>query len=206
MVRKLAAVVASLLVVFLPALAHAPQAGAWLSGPGGFESFVVNGTWHCTNGSCTTIAGSGPCLETEVEWWYVTPAPALADFAAALGCSAGYTGTLSPVCVASVCVFTGNVNVTFSDASDPGFTIGPIAVPIAGALVLEDEYLDSGHAHVGLVDGAMAAANVYTVNPLLAWTGGGAMHGHCVTNSIVVDIGACNVAGVFELSLTGVQL
>jgi hypothetical protein len=204
--KRIAVGFAAMIVVLLPWVAHAPQASAWLAGPGGLETFAVNGTWGCTNASCTTIAGSGACLESEVEWWSVTPAPVLADFAVAAGCTATYNGVLQPVCIVGVCTFTGTVNVTFTDASDPGYRIGPIPVTIAGAIVLEDAYLGSGHAHAGHADAAMAAADVYTVDPLLVWSGAGALHGHCDFNSIAVNLSACNVAGVFELSLTGVQV
>lgn len=172
-----------------------PMSSASASGSG-VENFTVAGSWSCTS-NCTLRGAWGiegrvsTCLETEAE---------AVDIQAALPCSGAYfTGTIDSTCVLDTCVEQGQVDFYLPDASDPGTTIGPIAVGVVGTAQLVSVSVEATHEQGYVLTAGFEAVD-QSAGPQVASVAAGALAGAGCSGSPF----GCELPQTFATALTGV--
>ncbi|HZQ27806.1 MAG TPA: hypothetical protein VFA94_08915 [Acidimicrobiales bacterium] len=190
MLRRAVVLIAAVITASTAFLAVEPAAEAYPNVTAG-EYFVVSGNWQCDNSGCTAVSGtSTSCAETEAEvvgliLWDVA-APVVTP-----PCGAHFSGNLTKTCTFGNCEIAGNLGFYFNDASDPGYTIGPIQVALHGVYDQQIVITNPQGAGVLTIDAALSAADVYQVDPTLVWNGAGSLSGGCSGGSGVVLFVGC---------------
>lgn len=190
------------LVALLAAVAAFSTApGDALAQGGAVENFTMTGNWtaNCSFGTCDIQGNAAACEETEAE----AELAAEIDVPPVLSCNGAYfTGTLRQTCSvvmpsgagAAVCSDSGQVEFYLPDASDPGYTIGPIPVDVQG----EDAGAAVGSNGAGAATLAFNAVDQYPWFVALDW-------------GVVGELQECSALRVsctptFSVTITGVQV
>lgn len=168
---------------------------------GGVENFALSGSWSCTS-NCTLrgtwgIQGRvGTCLESEAELGSAI------DVQPALPCSGAYfTGTVNSVCVLNTCAEQGEVDFYLPDASDPGSTVGPIAVGIVGVAQLVTLSEEATHEQAYVLAASFEALN-QSAGPGTSTVAAGLLAGVGCTGTFV----GCATPQTFDATIAGVTV
>jgi hypothetical protein len=170
------------------------------------ENFTMTGSWTCTS-NCGLrgvwgIQGHATvCLESEAE--VVTGFPT--DVPVPLLCSgATFAGNVNSTCTGSVCAEVGGVNFYLPDASDPGYTIGPIPVGIVGTatpFAIADSSLgtyEEGYTLTAAFEGTYE----FPWTGVVVWPATGELHGGACDGTVA----GCSAGQSFTTSITGVEV
>lgn len=193
--------VSGLVLAVLSVMGVSPATQASAAGAAA-ENFTMTGGWTCTFGCSLTgvwgIAGNSTiCQETEAE------VEARIDVPPTLAChGANFYGNVNSACVAGVCVETGLVNFYLPDASDPGYTIGPIPVDLTGTALLVDVAAQGSGEQAYVLTATLETAASFPWPGALVWTAGGELEGGGCDGTI----GRCAISQSFAATLTGVQV
>jgi len=194
--RSLVLTVIASVVGLVPA-AEASATGAAV------ENFALVGSWQCTSncdyvGTWGIKGTAGTCQETEAEVEFAVDVPPT------LACHGAYfVGNINSSCTLGVCIERGSVDFYLPDASDPGYTIGPIPVAVTGTAVLASVSAQGESASAFALTAAFTAVDEYPWSVALAWAAGGELQGFgCGGSSITCTF----IDRTFAVAITGVQV